>query len=143
MSSRAAGDDGAIAAMVMVVTAGLLMVPVAATVSLIPAWVERQALARTAAAEAARTVAQADSWSAGVQAAHQLVARMATNRDVPTDDLQLEVTGGLLREATITATTTVALPDLTIPLIGRLPGATLTATHSTPVARYRNLPPRP
>ena len=56
-----------------------LVFPVLLLVATLPTWVERTVDARDAAANAARTLAQAPSWTAGVTAANQVVDDIATN----------------------------------------------------------------
>lgn len=127
------------AALELPLAVGLLLVPVALVVVSLPAWPERQTLARAAAAEASRAVALAASWDEGVAEAQAVVADAARNAGFGPGDLTLDLTGGLERGATVTASVTVDMPALPLPLVGTVGRWSWTADHTERVDDYRSL----
>jgi hypothetical protein len=116
----------------------LLLVPVALMVITIPAWPERQTVARAAATQAARTAVLADSWDEATAAGEDTVARSGANYGLPAGDLTVEWEGTLLRGGTVTARVTVRMPALVVPGLGRIGAWSWTASHSELVDRYRS-----
>lgn len=116
----------------------LLLVPVALMVITIPAWPERQTVARAAAAQAARTAALADSWDEATAAGEDAVARSGANYGLPAADLTVEWEGTLGRGGTVTARVTVRMPAVIVPGLGRIGAWSWTASHSEIVDRYRS-----
>jgi Flp pilus assembly protein TadG len=119
---------------------GLLLLPIAALVSVFPTWVERQSMARVAAREAARAVVLADSWDTGVLTAMERSDRVAANHGVAPADLHVVVDGALTRGASVTATASVEIPISIVPGFGSTGGFTWTVTHTERVDDYRSLP---
>lgn len=118
----------------------LLMVPVALMVITIPAWPERQTVARAAATQAARTAVLAHSWDEATAAGEDAVARSGANYGLPAGDLTVEWEGSsmLVRGGTVTARVTVRMPALVVPGLGRIGAWSWTASHSELVDRYRS-----
>lgn len=116
----------------------LLLVPVALMVITVPAWPERQTVARAAATQAARTAVLADSWDEATAAGEDAVARSGANYGLPAGDLTVEWEGTLARGGTVTARITVRMPALVVPGLGRIGAWSWTASHSELVDRYRS-----
>lgn len=133
------GERGSYAPLELALTTVLILFPTAILVVSLPTWVERQSLARLAAQEAARAVVLADTASAGTTAGQAIVAQMAVNHDVDPDDLAVTFTGALERGGSVTATVTIRVPALAVPLLtdGPGPGFTLTSDHTEAVDTYR------
>lgn len=119
---------------------GVLVLPVALLVVLLPTWVERQSAARLAAREAARAVVLADAMDAGVAAGEDAVARIAANHGIDPDDFAVTFAGSLARGDTVTATLAARFPATVFPGVGEAAGFTWTVTHTEHVDRYRSFP---
>lgn len=118
----------------------LLLVPVALMVITVPAWPERQTVARAAAIDAARTAVLADSWDEATSTGTEAVARAAANHGLPAGDLAVAWDGGLTRGGAVTARVTVRMPALVIPGLGRIGAWSWVASHSETVDRFRSFP---
>lgn len=116
----------------------LLMIPVAFLALSLPGWVDRQNLARTAAAEAARAAVQAPAGSDRQARAAAVVDEVARGNQLPTGHLRLthyEGTGA--PGTTVLVEVSATAVDLSIGGISAA-GGTLTARHSAPVDVYRS-----
>lgn len=118
---------------------GLLLLPVAVLVLVLPTWAERQAVARVAAQEAARTAVLGGD-DTGADAAAAVVARTARNYGLPPDALRVSFSGGLGRGEAFTAAVTVRVPVTIFPGIGSVGAVEWTASHTEHVDRYTSLP---
>jgi hypothetical protein len=119
---------------------GVLVLPVAALVLVLPGWAERQSMARVAAAEAARTVVVASDWATGIAAGGEVAAEVAANHGLAPGDLEaVRFSGSLVRGDTVTAAVTVRVPLTVVPGLAAAGGFSVTASHSEPVDRYRSL----
>lgn len=128
----------------MALAVGLILIPVIVIVLVLPTWSERISDARTAARNAARSLATAINWDAGVNAADQTVQEIAVNNGLKPSDIQwtpsCSATPCLTRGGTVTATVTVTIPATRFPGIGTF-GATHFTTSSTQrVDQFRPLP---
>lgn len=133
-------DDGGSVAVELAMGVGVLLLPVAVLVLLLPTWVERQSMARLAAQEAARAVVLADSDASARTAAEEAARTIAANHGLGQDLRTVEVSGGLVRGGTVTATVRVRVPLTALPFAGDVGGFTVTARHREPVDRYRSFP---
>lgn len=133
------GEDGSVA-VELALGVGVLVLPVAVLVLLLPTWVERQSMARTAAQEAARAMALADEPAAGRAAGEQIAATIAANHGVADDLADVAVSGDLRRGGTVTARVTVRVPLVAVPFLGDVGGFSITATHRESVDAYRSFP---
>jgi hypothetical protein len=124
----------------LVLTLSLFLIPTALLVITIPAWPERQTVARAAAAEAARAVVVAGSWESGVAEAEAAVRQAALNQGIASGDISLAVDGGLDRGATVTAAVTITMPALVIPGLTSVGSWSWTARHAERVDDYRSFP---
>jgi Flp pilus assembly protein TadG len=136
---RRRNDDGWVA-VEMPAAICLLLIPTVCLVAALPTWMERQTLARTAAREAARTIATSTSTGNGQVTADRTVAEIAENSGVGARHLRPRYEGALQRGGTITASVSVDIPAVVVPLIGSVGGFTYTARHTENVDRYRSLP---
>ena len=107
-------DRGAVA-VELPLAVGLLLLPVAVLVMVLPQWPESKSVATVAAKEAATLFATAGSPEEGEAAAQAAVDRSAANYG---RTLTLTITGDWCRGCTVTATVTVAVPALNVPFIG-------------------------
>ena len=119
---------------------GLFLLPVALLVITIPAWPERQTVARAAAIEAARSAVLAGSWEAGTQAGDEAVSQAARNYGLDPGDLTVDWDGVFARGGSITARVTVRIPALALPGLTTIDAWSWTASHTERVDDYRSLP---
>jgi hypothetical protein len=124
----------------LVLTLALFLIPAALLVITIPAWPERQTVARAAASEAARTVVMAGSWDSGVASAQAAVREAAANQGIDPGDISLDVDGSLQRGATVIAAVTVTMPALVVPGLESVGSWSWTARHAERVDDYRSFP---
>jgi len=128
------------AAIELVLAVGMLLIPVACLVLTLPTWVERQTVARTAAREAARQLAGAPTWSAGMSQADRTVSEITDNNGLAPGDMRAGYQGSLARGSTVTARVTIDIPAVNLPLFGPTGGFSYTASHDELVDRYRSQP---
>ncbi|CAN5806260.1 MAG: hypothetical protein M3425_07045 [Actinomycetota bacterium] len=119
---------------------GLLVLPMALLVLLLPTWLERQSMARVAAQEAARSVVvAADPQQAGTIAS-QVVTRIAVNYGLPAEAITVRISGGLDRGQVVTATVSVDMPATNFPGLTEVGGFSYTTAHREVIDPYRSLP---
>ena len=135
----AKADERGFAPLTMTLGLGLLVIPVLLLVLTLPAWEERTVDARDAAANAARVLATATSWTAGVTAADQMVAEMTANDGLPPSEVNVGYTGALTPGATVTAVVTVTIPAGMIPGIGSFGTVHYTAQSTQHVDTFRSV----
>ena len=125
-------ERGAVAIEVPFVV-GLVLIPFGLLVVTVPTWVERQTMVRDAAAEAARAVALDPRSGIGIgdAAAADLVAGYGLDADVT-----VEWAGALSPGSEVTATASVDVPVLDLPVFGAIGGQTITRSHTERVADY-------
>ena len=130
------------AAIELVAGVALLVFPVALLVAGLPGWFDRQSIARQAAREAARAVVLDGGCRQEVAAA--AASRIAAGDGLDSRDFQVElecVAGTALdRDRTVTARVTVAMPALSVPLVGSVGAWHWTAAHSEPTDPYASRP---
>lgn len=134
---------------------GLLLIPMVFLVASFAPWVERQSMARVAAAEAARLVATSPTGAVDEAAIRSVVATIATNHDVdpgavavffcPPDGAAAAVRATsscspIVRGQLLRVEVDVQLPAVTVPLITTLGEVRWTAVHIEQVDRYRSIP---
>lgn len=117
------------AALELVASIGLLLLPVVMLVASLPIWSERRHVAIVAAREAAVVASQRYSGQSPHEA-EVLAEAIAANYGVPSDEIRVEVTADPRRGGSVTATVTVRMPALAAPGIGRV-GAWSWTTRST------------
>ena len=116
----------------------LLLVPIAAMVTLLPKWSERQTVARDAATTAARVaVLEADPEGA-MSAGEDAVEQTARNFGVDASDLTLSWSGDLSRGGAITATVTIRMPAMAFPGLGSVEAWSWSSSHTERVDDYRS-----
>jgi hypothetical protein len=115
---------------------------VALLVVSLPAWFDRQSVARQGARDAARVVVL-DGWCRPEVAA-AAADRIARGSDLEAGDVRVEldcaVGAALGRDRTVTARVTVAMPGLSVPLVGSVGGWEWTAAHAEPTDPYASRP---
>ena len=115
---------------------GLLLIPVAIIVMVLPQWPESKTVASSAAQEAATLYATAPDPDTGLALANAAITRHETNY---VRDLTLNLSGAWCRGCTVTATVTVDVPAIDVPFVGSTGTFTYTATSSTRIEDYRSL----
>lgn len=138
--TRRERERGSAAPLELILGAGLLLLPVAAALAVLPTWAERQSAARLAAQEAARTIATAATWQAGVAAADVIAAQVIANHGMDPADLHIDYAGSLSRVGRVTATATITIPAIVLPGLGQVAAASWTVVHREPVDVYRSFP---
>lgn len=133
--------DAGFAAVEFVAGLALLVLPMAVLVVSLPVWAETQSSARVVVREAARILAVADDDMVGRTAATDMAVRVADNLGVeivggPRFEGSVEGAPGL--ESEVSATITVRLPLLALPLLADLTAVEWTVEHREPVDAYRS-----
>ena len=137
----ARADETGFAPLTMMLGLGLLVIPVLLIVLTLPTWEERSVDARDAAANAARALATAGTWTTGVAAADQTVAEAVTNDGIAPTQIVTSYRGALTPGATVTATVTVTIPAGMVPGIGAFGALHYTASSTQHVDSYRSEDP--
>ncbi len=119
---------------------GLLLLPLALFVITVPAWPERQTVARAAAIEASRSAVLAGSWEQGVEEGEAAVRRAARNQGLDPSDISVSWAGSFSRGGSVTASVTVRMPALVIPGLTTVEPWSWTADHTERVDDYRSIP---
>jgi hypothetical protein len=135
---RSISDRGA-AAIEMPLAVGLLLLPVAIVVMVVPQWPERQTVARAAAKDAATAYANAADAESGSALAMALVSAAAANHGLPAGAMTVELSGDWCRACTVTAAVTIDIPAVDVPLVGTVGSFTYTASSSARIDDYRSL----
>ena len=132
------GDRGA-AAIEMPLAVGLLLLPIALVVMIVPQWPERQTVARAAAKDAATVYANALDAESGRAQATSTVSDAASNHGLPPGSMTVELTGDWCRACTVTAMVTIDIPAVDVPFVGPVGSFTYTARSSARIDDYRSL----
>lgn len=139
MSTAFAQRDAGAAAIEMPLAVGLLLLPIALVVMLVPQWPERQTVARSAAKEAATLYANAPSAAVGAERAAAAVARAASNHGLPPAAMTVTLSEIWCRACTVTAAVVVDVPAIVVPFAGTVGAFTYTATSSARIDDYRSI----
>jgi len=132
--------DAGAAAIELPLAVGLLLLPIAMIVMLVPQWPERQTVARAAAKEAATLYANAGDEASGAELARASVAQAAANYGLSANALSVELGGDWCRACTVTAAVTVDIPAIAVPLAGTVGAFTYTADSSARIDDFRSVP---
>ena len=121
----------------LVLAVGLLLFPVVMLVGALPQWSERQHAAIVAAREASRVAAQ--DWPADGQADAERTAReVVATYGISQNDVKIVVAPPPGRGGMLTATVTVRMPALAVPLMARVGGWSWSAHESVRIDDYRS-----
>jgi hypothetical protein len=121
----------------LVLAIGLLLFPVVMLVGSLPQWSERQHAAIVAAREAARVAAQ--EWPADGEVEAERAAREVTaTYGIAPGDLKITVSPPPGRGGMLTATVTVRMPALAVPLLASVGAWSWTASESVRIDDYRS-----
>lgn len=121
----------------LVAGVGLLVLPVVLLVLALPAWSEVTTMGRAAAREAARVAA---TTSEDGPLADDAAARVAQDHGRPlAAPTEVTFSRSPAGEA-VTATVTVEVPALVVPLVGEWRPVTRRISHTEPLDRYRSRP---
>ena len=134
-------DSGVSGALDMTLAVGLLMLPIVMLVASLPRWVETRSMAELAAQEAARTLALADDQTFGEAAGEAAARQIAANHGVEASTIAVRFSGILDWGQEVTASVTVPMPILDLPLIGTFSIGDFTANHTERVDDYRSFTP--
>lgn len=137
---RVTGDSGT-AAVEMPLAVGLLLLPIAMIVMLVPQWPERQTVARAAAKDAATVYANAPDPDNGAARARASVAQAATNHGLTASQMTVELGGEWCRACDVTASVTVVIPAVDVPFVGSVGSFTWTASSTARIDDYRDIEP--
>lgn len=123
----------------MPLAVGVLLLPIAVIVMMVPQWPERQTVARAAAKDAATVLANASDAESGQAAAIAVVATAASNHGLPASAMTVEFGGEWCRACTVSASVTVVIPAVDVPFAGTIGSFTYTASSSARIDDYRSL----
>ena len=138
LAVRATRDRGAVA-IELPLAVGLLLLPISMVVMLIPQWPERQTIARAAAKDAATVYANAADAVTGAELAQASVEQAAVNHGLTPGSMTVELGGEWCRACTVTATVTVDIPAIDVPLVGTVGSFTWAASSAARIDDYRSL----
>lgn len=148
-------DEGGATPVEFAAGVGLLLIPMVFLVASFAPWIERQSMARVAAAEAARLVATSPTSDIDEAAIGAVVATIATNHEVDPADVSVyfcppegaaaavrasSSCSPIVRGQLLRVEVDVHLPAITVPLITTIGEVQWTAVHIEQVDRYRSLP---
>ena len=123
----------------MPLAVGLLLLPIAMIVMLVPQWPERQTVASAAAKDAASIYANATDPTSGAADAAASVAQAAANYGLAPDALTIQLEGEWCRACTVTARVTIDIPAIDVPFAGSVGSFAWTATSSARIDDYRSI----
>jgi hypothetical protein len=130
-------DGHGFVAIELVLAIGLLLFPVVLLVASLPQWSERQHAAIVAAREAVRVAGQ--EWPADGQVDASAVAReIAATYGIAPGDIVVTVSAPPERGGILTATVTVRMPAIAVPLLARAAAWSWTASESIRIDDYRS-----
>ncbi len=131
--------DRGTAAIEMPLAVGLLLLPIAIVVMVVPQWPERQTVASAAAKDAATVYANAADPESGAASALAVVAQAAANHGLPAGALSLQLDGPWCRACTVTASVAADIPAVDVPFAGTVGSFTWTARSSARIDDYRSI----
>lgn len=135
MSARR--DARGFVAIELVLAIGLLLFPVVLLVASLPQWSERQHAAIVAAREAARVAGEA--WPAdGALEAERVAREVVATYGIADRDVTVTVSPPPGRGGLVTATVTVRMPALAVPLLASVGAWSWTARESVRIDDYRS-----
>ncbi len=144
---QSAADEGMVAVEWSLAIA-VLLVPILVLVAVLPTWSARSAAARLSAEQGARAAAQVDGVAAAVAAGQAQAAVVVSNHGFADALAEVDITvpdadgdGVLDRDGAVVATVSVAVPGVSLPLLGTVGGFHATARHAEPVDPYRSIGP--
>lgn len=132
-------DEGGFSSLELSLGVALIFFPIAVLLMLLPQWPERQAIARALAKQAAITIANAQSPDSGDAKTLELAAETAANHELPPDTLRLAWSGDWCRGCSVTATVTIAIPAIRVPVIGSIDSFTWSTSSTQRIADYRSI----
>ena len=131
-------ERGSATALTLMLGVGLIVLPVVVLVLSLPAWEQRAVDAQDAARSAARALATAGSWPAGVAAANLAAQDALQGRDLTPADLSLQYSGSLVADGSVTVSVTVRVPVGEVPGLGAVGTLHYTASSTEHVDSYRS-----
>jgi hypothetical protein len=123
----------------MPLAVGLLLLPIAIVVMVLPQWPERQTIATAVAKEAASLYANAADPSTGAANAQAAVEQAAANHGLGAGAMRLSLGGEWCRACTVSAAVTVTIPAIDVPFTGSVGGFEWTAISEARIDDYRDL----
>ncbi len=137
MSCGKAAEGRGQAAIELVASVGLLLLPVVLLVASIPTWSERRHTAIAAAREASVVAANGFPGDVGDEA-ESAAKSVAAAHGVPAEDISVEVRTGEGGSGSVSATVTVRMPALVLPAIGSVGAWSWSTTHTRRTGDYRS-----
>lgn len=116
---------------------GLLLLPVLLLVASLPSWAERRHTAIVAAREAAATALEGYPRDASGDAA-AVAEWIAAVHGVGPDEIDVRVSGDVRRGGSVTATVTIDMPAIDVPLIGGVGGFHWTTSQTRRIDEFRS-----
>jgi hypothetical protein len=136
MNTSAVPRDRGTVALELPLAVGLLLLPIAVVVMVLPQWPEAKTIAATTAKQAATLYVNAPSQAQGAADAQAAVDRAAANYGRP---INASVDGAWCRGCALTVTITIHVPAVQIPFIGSTGSLDYTATSTARIPDYRSL----
>ncbi|CAN5476856.1 MAG: hypothetical protein ACR2JP_04800 [Acidimicrobiia bacterium] len=142
MRAAIRSERGEAAALEMMLVIGFLLLPTLVGLAQIPLWIDARSTGELAAQEAARQVALATDFDAGVASADAIARQIVVNHGWGEDAYQgLSVTGSNTPGASVTASVTVEVPAIVVPMVGEVGGGfSRTWSHTEVVDAHREDP---
>ncbi|MCZ7536550.1 MAG: YdcF family protein [Acidimicrobiia bacterium] len=136
-TEREAAKERGHAAIELVASVGLLLLPVVLLVASIPTWSERTHTAIAVAREA--TIVAASGFPGDATAEAESAARsLAAAHGVPEEDIRVEVHTSDAGSGHVSAEVTVRMPALAIPAMGNVGSWSWSTTHTRRIGDYRS-----
>ncbi len=146
MSAKERTPQAGFAAAEWAVGLALIVLPLVMIVGSVAPWHARQTMAREISQEAARSLALAADWEAGLASSNRLAATIAANYGLDEGDWGFVIIGtdpagmGLVRGVDVVVEVRVRIPALTIPGIGSLAEVWWHTRHVEHVDDFRSFP---
>ncbi len=135
-------ERGEAAALEMMFVIGFLLLPTLVGLAQIPLWVDARSTGELAAQEAARQMALSTDFDTGVVAADAIARQIVVNHGWGEDAYEgLAVTGSITPGSSVTASVTVHVPAIVVPMVGDVGGGfSRTWSHTEVIDTFREDP---
>lgn len=142
MMTRLGAERGEAAALEMMFVIGFLLLPTLVGLAQIPLWVDARSTGELAAQEAARQMALSTDFDTGVAAADAIARQIVVNHGWAEDAYEgLAVTGSITPGSSVTASVTVYVPAIVVPMVGDVGGGfSRTWSHTEVIDTFREDP---
>jgi hypothetical protein len=132
-------ERGEASALEMMLVIGFLLLPTLVGLAQIPRWIDARSTGELAAQEAARQVALSTDLEVGVAAADAVARQIVVNHGWDEEAYRgVRVTGSVASGGSVTASVTMRVPAIVVPLVGNVGGGFWrTWSHTEVVDSYR------